>query len=271
MLDASAPLAGQDPAPGREGSALLPSLVASNAVETVQPAANAMPTGQTIPDGPEWSVLLINPNTSQWVTDKLAAHLGRLLGPAVRIEPVTARFGEPYIASRPAFEVAERAVVDALAMRLPPGSARRFDAVLIGCFGDPGLAQLRLQTDLPVLGLAEAAVGEAWRVGRYAIVTGGKAWKPMLEEIVAGFGWSDRLDNITVIEQSGADLAADPEGAQRLLAAACREAAAPGVHRVVLGGAGFAGYGDVIAAQVPVPVIDSVSAAARALAALWRS
>ena len=45
-----------------------------------------------------------------------------------------------------------------------------------------------------------------------------------LEEIVAGFGWSDRLGNITVIEQSGADLAADPEGAQRLLAAACREA-----------------------------------------------
>jgi Asp/Glu/hydantoin racemase len=141
--------------------------------------------------------------------------------------------------------------------------------VLIGCFGDPGLEALRrAASPVPVLGLAQAALGEAHRAGRYAIVTGGRAWKPMLERIVASFGWQDRLDNITVIEQSGGDLAADPQGALRLLAAACREAAAPGVTRVVLGGAGFAGYGDKIRAEVPVPVIDSVSAAARALAAV---
>jgi Asp/Glu/hydantoin racemase len=141
--------------------------------------------------------------------------------------------------------------------------------VLIGCFGDPGLEALsRAASPVPVLGLAQAALGEAHRAGRYAIVTGGRAWKPMLERIVATFGWQHRLDNITVIEQSGRDLAADPERAMRLLAAACREAAVPGVTRVVLGGAGFAGYGDLIE-EVPVPVIDSVSAAARALLALF--
>jgi allantoin racemase len=221
-----------------------------------------------MPGDADWSVLLINPNTSQWVTDKLAVHLGGMLGPGVRIEAVTARFGHPYIATREAFEIGGRAVVDALSTHLPAARAHRIDAVLIGCFGDPGLEQLRQNVPIPVVGLAEAAIGEAWRAGRYAIVTGGRAWKPMLEEIVAGFGWEDRLDNITVIEQSGADLAGDPDGARRLLAAACCEAAASGVQRVVLGGAGFAGYGDAIAAQVPVPVIDSVSAGARALLAL---
>jgi allantoin racemase len=216
----------------------------------------------------DWSVLLINPNTSQWVTDRLAAQLHRLLGPEVAITPATARFGHPYIASPEGFEVGARAVLDAASMHLAAASQPRFDAVLIGCFGDPGLEQLRRGSALPVLGLAEAAIGEAWRAGRYAIVTGGSAWKPMLEEIVAGFGWSDRLDNVTVIEQSGAELAADPARARSLLAQACRDAAAPGVERVVLGGAAFAGYGDAIGAQVPVPVIDSVSAAARALQAL---
>ena len=61
-----------------------------------------------------------------------------------------------------------------------------------------------------MLGLAQAALGEAHRAGRYAIVTGGRAWKPMLERIAASFGWQDRLDNITVIEQSGGDLARIP-------------------------------------------------------------
>lgn len=215
-----------------------------------------------------WSVLLINPNTSQWVTDKLAAHFDRLLGPSIAIEPVTASFGHPYIASTEGYELGAQAVLDAASRYLTAASGARFDAVLIGCFGDPGLEPLRRRIALPVLGLAEAAIGEAWHAGRYAIVTGGKAWKPMLEEIVAGFGWSDRLDNIVVLEESGADLAADPERARSLLAQACRDAAAPGVERVVLGGAGFAGYGDAMGSQVPVPVIDSVSAAARALLAL---
>jgi Asp/Glu/hydantoin racemase len=221
-------------------------------------------------DQAAFSVLLINPNTSQWVTDKLALHLGTLLGPSVHLEPVTARFGATYIATQESFDTGARAVIDAWSHhRGPAGTGRRPDAVLIGCFGDPGLQALRdLAAPIPVLGLAQAAIGEAYRAGRFAIVTGGRAWKPMLERLVATCGWQDRLDNITVIDQSGGDLAADPEAALRLLAAACREAAMPQVLRVVLGGAGFAGFGDALAEQVPVPVIDSVSAAARALLGL---
>jgi len=47
--------------------------------------------------------------------------------------------------------------------------------------------------------------------------------------------------------------------------------AARRVQRVVLSGAGFAGYGDAIAAHMPGPVIDSVYVAARALLALRRT
>jgi len=216
-----------------------------------------------------YTVLLINPNTSTWVTDKLASHLRTMLGATMRIDGVTARFGASYIDSQPSFDTGAEAVVDVWSRHRADSARNPPDAVLIGCFGDPGLQALcAAAAPVPVLGLAQAAVGEAHRAGRYAIVTGGIAWKPMLTRIVEDFGWQDRLDNITVIEQSGADLADDPERALRLLAAACCEAAAPGVERVVLGGAGFAGYGDALRDQVPVPVIDSVSAAARALLTL---
>jgi hypothetical protein len=43
-------------------------------------------------------VTAIDPNTSQWVTDKIAVHLGGMLGPGVRVVPVTASFGDPYSA-----------------------------------------------------------------------------------------------------------------------------------------------------------------------------
>ena len=215
------------------------------------------------------TALLINPNTAEWVTERLAGHLAAMLpadgtGPAIRLRAVTATFGASYIASEAAFAIAAHAALTAYADAAAQGPV---DAVLIGCFGDPGLHALREIAPVPVLGLAEASIDEAGRCGRFAIVTGGRAWQPMLTRIVGQFGHAHRLAGITVIDRSGGELAADPAGARRLLTAACRDAALPGVDCVVLGGAAFAGYGDLIAPDVPVPVIDSVSAAARALRA----
>ena len=223
------------------------------------------------------SVLLVNPNTSGWVTRRLATHLRlqwRATRPpaAITLATTTARFGASYIASEAAFAIAAHATLDAVA-RASDRAARRtsrddpFDAVLVGCFGDPGLFALRSIVTAPVLGLAQAAFDEARRVGRFAIVTGGANWKPMLERIVRAFGHERSLTRIVVVDRSGAELAAAPGLACELLAAACHEAAGHDSDCVVLGGAAFAGFGDLIATEIPVPVIDSVSAAARAVAA----
>lgn len=231
------------------------------------PAAKGRSTGASAP------VLLINPNTSRWVTDGLAAHLRRCWreqGAAMpALVTATARFGAAYIASEASYAVAAHATLDAWA-RTVERRARRDEPppgpVLIGCFGDPGLFALRSLAAGPVIGLAQAAIDEAAARGRFAIVTGGRAWQPMLERIVRAFGRESSLARIVVIERSGAELAADPPAAHRLLAAACRRAAhGGGVDAVVLGGAAFAGYGDAIADRVPIAVVDSVSAAARAL------
>ena len=205
-------------------------------------------------------LLLINPNTSASITALLQRHAQAAAGPQVEITTLTARFGAPYIACEASYAVAAHAVLDAWASAIAPGQPR-FDAVLIGCFGDPGLLALRQVSQLPVTGLADAAFAAAAAQGRFAIVTGGARWKPMLERLAHSLGFCEQLAGIHTVEATGAELAADPLAAQVLLARACSEAVRQfGVSAVILGGAGLAGMAAQIQPVVAVPVIDSVLA-----------
>lgn len=207
-------------------------------------------------------LLVINPNTSASVTALLQDHVQREAGAGVAVRCVTARLGAPYIACEASYAVAAHAALDAWAFALSQGPAP--DAVLIGCFGDPGLFALREASPAPVTGLAEAACLEAARAGRFAIVTGGARWVPMLERLAQALGCDAALAGIHTVAPTGAQLAADPDGARALLAQACREAAQRwDAQAVIVGGAGLAGVAAAIQAQVPVPLIDSVSAGTR--------
>jgi len=208
-------------------------------------------------------LLIINPNTSQSVSDLLLAYARREAGTDVHVRTVTARFGAPYIACEASYAVAAHATLDAWAAALATPSAAP-DAVLIGCFGDPGLQALRATSGVPVTGLAEAAFAEAARLGRFAIVTGGERWKPMLERLAQALGFGAALAGIHTVAPTGAQLAQDPIAARALLAQACQTAVQTwGVQAVILGGAGLAGLAAAIEHAVPVPVIDSVGAGIR--------
>ena len=207
------------------------------------------------------TVLLINPNTSDSVTRLMAGVIEPMLSPGVALVPLTARFGASYIASETAYAIAAHAVLDAWAAFR--GSGQRCDAVLVGCFGDPGVVALREWAGVPVAGLAEVALREAALHGPHAIVTGGAAWKPMLQRFAAAHGLDRGLEAIHVVARSGVELMAQPDGGAAEILGALREAAAPEVRALVIGGAALGGIAQRVAPSVPVPVIDSVQAGAR--------
>ncbi len=212
-------------------------------------------------------LLVLNPNTTEAVTHLLLQHAQAAAGTEVRVHATTARLGAPYIADEASYAVAGHATLDMWAAAMARGA--RPDAVLIGCFGDPGLFALREASPVAVTGLAEAALIEAARSGPFAIVTGGERWKPMLRRLAQALGLDAALVDILTVAPTGAQLAADPAGAQVLLTRACIEAAAlPGVRSVILGGAGLAGLAARVQPNVPVPVIDSVIAGVRHALAL---
>lgn len=206
-------------------------------------------------------ILLINANTSAPITDRLVA-MGDAIAPAgVRFHGATARFGARYIASRAASAIAAHAALDAYAEH-----GAGMDAVLLGCFGDPGLDALREIAPVPVVGLAEAAAAAALRLApRFAVVTGGAAWGPMLAEFFAARGLGEALAGVRTLAPSGGEIARDPEAALAPLAEACRAAAEEdGAGAVILGGAGLAGLAPRLADRLRVPLVCSVEAGLRA-------
>jgi Asp/Glu/hydantoin racemase len=207
-------------------------------------------------------LLVINANTSASVTALLQRHVQATAGAGIEVRSVTARFGAPYIADEASFAVAADATLDAWQAALDESAAP--DAVLIGCFGDPGLLALRERCPVPVSGLAEASFAEAAARGRFAIVTGGAAWGPMLERLARALGYGEALAGVHTVAPTGAQLMADPAAAQALLAQACRDAAREtGAQCVIVGGAGLAGLAAAMQPHVAVPLVDSVAAGAR--------
>jgi Asp/Glu/hydantoin racemase len=216
---------------------------------------------------PMRQLLLINPNTSTATTERLAQTLQPLVPAGVQLALCTARRGARYIACEASHAVAGAAVLESWAEHLAQAPTRTapLDGVLIGCFGDPGLFALRESSACPVTGLAEASFIEAARHGGFAIVTGGKRWPAMLHRLAASLGHGEGLLHIETVAPTGAELQADPDGALRHLAQACRAAARPGVASIILGGAGLAGYARALQTQVDVPLIDSAQAGLKLL------
>lgn len=208
-------------------------------------------------------LLLINANATAAITDRLAT-AARAALPGVEIVAATAAFGARYIASRASFAVAAHAALDAYA-RHATGCA----ATLLACFGDPGLEALREVSPRPVVSLIEASVARALTYGpRFAIVTGGAAWGPMLRENLRSRGLDAGLAGVFTVAPDGGAIARDPQGAVAMLAAACDDAArASGADSVILGGAGLLGLDAPVGARARVPVIGSVEEGFRAVPA----
>ncbi|WP_426958542.1 aspartate/glutamate racemase family protein [Muricoccus radiodurans] len=193
-------------------------------------------------------LLIINPNTSEPVTRSIATLARDELGDAAEITAVTARFGGRYIASRATAAIAAHAVLDAAATALRNGAAP--DAIILGCFGDPGLAALREATGLPVLGFATTGFTVAARLpGRFLVATGGTIWCEMLSELAITLGVAPRIAGYVSIDEA----ASDPDRARAALAEA---AARTGAARVVVGGAGLIPVMPRLAEGLPVPFLD---------------
>lgn len=212
--------------------------------------------------GRQRRLLVINPNTSSSITERVQQAIQAESPPDVWTEAVTARFGPPYIGDPCGYAVAAHATLEGW-VRHSNQHALGPDGIVIACFGDPGLLALRELASCPVTGLAEAALAQAAGFGRCAILTGGRAWKPMLERLLPDLAHADRVQGIETVELSGAQIHADPQAAEAVLLQACQriERQWP-VDSLILGGAGLAGMAARLQGRLQLRLVDSVAAAA---------
>ncbi|QHQ34368.1 aspartate/glutamate racemase family protein [Algicella marina] len=204
-------------------------------------------------------ILLLNPNMTTGMTDGMAEVARLAASPGTEIIPVTATRGFPYISSR-----AESQFAGTITLEIIADYQDQVDAVVVAAFGDPGLHAARELYDLPVTGLAEAAILTACMLGeRFAIVTFTPDMIAWYALSVAAAGVQSRLSGFHAPERQSGSLGNLKVDMRAELTRLAQEAAAGGADCVILGGAPLAGLASEIAEEVPAVLIDPVACAVR--------
>jgi allantoin racemase len=210
-------------------------------------------------------ILLLNPNTTEAITQRLLAVARPAAAAGTEIVPLTAPRGVPFIASR-----AEAQIGGAVALEMLAEHHDQVDAAVIAAFGDPGLMGARELFDIPIVGMAEAAMLAACMLGRrFAIVTFARALGPWYEECVAMHGLQSRCAGIRMLDESFSDIAdVQEEKEEVIIRLAERAIVEDGADCIILAGAPLAGLAEKVAERIPVPVIDQMVAALKLAEAL---
>lgn len=201
-------------------------------------------------------LLLVNPNTSVATTDAMLAVARNAASDGVVIEGATARFGEPLITDEAALAVAADAVLD---VPRSPG----LDGIIVAAFGDPGLDALRRSQPVPVTGIAEAAMAEAARHGRFVVVTTTPALAGPIARLADHYGHGATFAGVRLTPGDPAAAMADPARLLTALAAACMDAVRDGASAIVIGGGPLAVAARALSQEMAVPIIEPIPAAVR--------
>lgn len=151
-----------------------------------------------------------------------------------------------------------------------------FDAVVIGCFSDPGVVALAERAELPIIGPGEAALLAAVQLGERFSVLSSNPTPPGLRRRIRGIGIEAMFVSEVLVDGSVADLVRDPDSHVPSIIAQARGCVAAGADVLVLGCLAMSfmpGLPDRLAEAVGVPVINPVIAGLKAAegAALYRA
>ncbi len=205
-------------------------------------------------------ILLLNPNTTTAVTDRLATTAQKVVSPGTTLVPITAARGVPYIATR-----AEAQIGGAIALEMLAEHHGTVDAAIIAAFGDPGLLGARELFDIPVVGMGEAAMLTACMLGRrFAIVTFAMALAPWYQESVDILNLTARCAGIRMLDGTFRSISDVQEEKEELLVELSRRTIAEtDADVIIFGGAPLAGLAEKVKDRIPVPVVDQVQAAVK--------
>lgn len=204
-------------------------------------------------------IKVINPNTSQSMTDLIGAAARAVAGPGVEIEAVSPQHGPASIEGH--YDEAIACV--GLLEEVRRGEAEGVDAYVIACFGDPGLDAARELARGPVIGVAEAAMRSAsYLATGFSVVTTLKRTVVIAEHLVDKYGLRGHCRRVRASDLAVLELEDPASNAYRTILDECRRALAEDDSgAIVLGCAGMADLCQRLSDELGVPVIDGVVAA----------
>lgn len=199
-------------------------------------------------------LLVLNPNTTAAMTEKIGAAAARVAAPGTEIVAVNPVAGpasiEGYYDEAMSFAGLLAIIRD----------RKDYDAVVIACFDDTGLDAARCLTDKPVVGIGEAAFHmAAMLANRFSVITTLARSVPALEHNLQRYGLAARCarvraSNIPVLELE------DPESnaAARIGLEIHHAIEEDRAEAIVLGCAGMTDLTEALSQRHGLPVLDGV-------------
>jgi allantoin racemase len=205
-------------------------------------------------------ILVINPNSTQTVTDHMNSALEGFRfrdGPEIVCE--TLRSGPPGIETQAHVDGATRNLLEYFEAAQ---KRQRPDAVVVGCFSDPGLVALRETLGRPVYGmgacsyLTAAALGE--RFGVISVVSSAIARH---KRYIRSLGLDHKLAGDIAVDMSVVELSKESIAWKRMAATGRVLRDEHGADVVIMGCAGMSRYRNRLEDHLGIAVIDPVQAA----------
>lgn len=133
-----------------------------------------------------------------------------------------------------------------------------YDAVVIGCFDDPGLQEARELVNIPVIGPGESCTHLACMLGhKFSIVTAKREALARLEDHLFIYGLEKKLASFRFINMGVLEMEKHPDKMHKEVLQEARKAIEEdGAEVIVLGCTVETGFMDKLIKELKVPVID---------------
>ncbi|MBC8157847.1 MAG: aspartate/glutamate racemase family protein [Alphaproteobacteria bacterium] len=202
-------------------------------------------------------LLVVNPNTTASMTQKIGATAQQVAAPGTEIVPVNPDNGPVSIEGYYDEALSLSGLVSVVGQHLDA------DAIILACFDDTGLDALRCMTKAPVSGIGEAAFHMASMVaGKFSVVTTLSRSIPAIEHNLVRYGLATRCARVRASDVPVLDLETNSGDARaRINAEIGRAIEEDRAEAIVLGCAGMADLAAALSDEHGLPVLDGVACA----------
>ena len=163
--------------------------------------------------------------------------------------------------------VEEALSVPGLVEAIPSLAGEGFDAIIVGCFGDPGLAPARELTAVPVIGPGQASGHLAAQLGdRFAVITVVDEVVPAIRRQMRLHGLEPLVSDVRAVDVPVLELRERADEVLATLESEARTCVSRGADALVLGcmTMGFLDVARALQERVGVPVVNPVLASLKA-------
>jgi len=212
--------------------------------------------GQTV------KIVVLNPNSSEVVTDVIIRSARKRAKPSTELIPLTNPEGTKNIDCAFADYMSTHSHMAACLRKVREIHP---DAVVLAGFGNVGVFALKEALDIPVVSISESSMAVASLLGhKFSTVTMLKQFIPYQEDLVRLYRFNDKCASVRAININVERAAIDREATLKELKEEClRVAREDGAEVIILACAGLCGYEDELTALCEMPVLDPVVVAVK--------